>query len=109
MTTYQPGDLLLIAFPYTGGSGSKIRPALVIADTGDADVVIARISSRAPMTPYDVPLTAWAAAGLNGPTSVRTHKLATMEKALVQRFLGHIDAADRPRVATMIRSLLGSW
>ena len=109
MTNFQPGDLVLIDYPYTSGSGSKVRPGMVMADTGDADFVVARLSSQTPVTAYDVPLTAWSSAGLNGPSSVRTHKLVTLKKALVRRLLGHIDAADRPQVAAMMRSLFGSW
>ena len=109
MTNYQTGDLVLIDFPFTGGSGYKTRPAMVIADTGDADIVVAKLSTQPPMSPYDVPLTSWVSAGLNAPSSVRTHKLVTLEKALVHRLLGHIDAADRPHVAAMVRSLFGSW
>lgn len=45
MTNYQPGDLVLIAFPYAGGMQSKQRPGLVILDTGDADVVVARVTT----------------------------------------------------------------
>lgn len=38
--TYQPGDLLLIGFPFSGGSQVKTRPAMVVLDSGDADVVV---------------------------------------------------------------------
>jgi mRNA interferase MazF len=41
MINYQPGDLVLVAFPFTGG-GSKVRPALVLLDTGDDDILVAR-------------------------------------------------------------------
>ena len=41
-TSYQPGEVVLVAFPFTGGPHVKRRPALVILDSGDADVVVAR-------------------------------------------------------------------
>jgi|GEM_PF-3350446 mRNA interferase MazF len=40
---YQAGDLLLMAFPYVGGAQSKVRPALVLLDMGDEDVLVARV------------------------------------------------------------------
>ena len=46
MTTYQPGELLLVAFPFVSGGKSKQRPALAVVDTGDDDVVLARITTQ---------------------------------------------------------------
>ncbi len=109
MMNFHPGDLVLVDYPFTSGSGSKVRPGIVMADTGDADFVVARLSTQSPLTAFDVPLTAWASAGLNAPSSVRTHKVVTPKKALVLRLLGHIDAADRPQVAAMVRSLFAGW
>ncbi len=31
MTVYQPGDLILVAFPFSSGASVKARPALVAA------------------------------------------------------------------------------
>ena len=63
---YRAGDLLLVAFPYAGG-GQKVRPALVLLDTGDADVLVARVTTQPGGTPHDVPLNAWRQAGLRAP------------------------------------------
>ena len=109
MTNYQAGEVVLIAFPYAGGTQTKVRPALVVLDTGDADIVVARITTRPGGTPYDVTLADWQGAGLNAPSTVRLHKLATLEKALVQRLLGRLGAADRQQVAAVVQQTFGSW
>jgi mRNA interferase MazF len=44
-TTYQAGDVVLVDFPMTVSGPGKPRPALVILDTGDADVVLARVTT----------------------------------------------------------------
>jgi mRNA interferase MazF len=59
MTNYQAGDLLLVNFAFTGGGQSKLRPALVLLDTGDADVVVARVTSQPAIAGHDVALTGW--------------------------------------------------
>ena len=46
MTRYEPGAVLLLAFPFTSGAGQKQRPALVVFDSGDDDVVVARITTQ---------------------------------------------------------------
>jgi len=109
MTNYQPGDLVLIAFPYAGGARTKNRPALVILDTGDVDIVVARVTTRIYQTSYDVTITDWHGAGLLAPSVVRLHKLATLEKALIRRHLGRLQQADHQKVSTVMRQIYGTW
>jgi mRNA interferase MazF len=109
MTSYQPGDLVLVDFPLTVSGPGKPRPVLVILDTGDADVVWARVTSQSQNTPFDVAISGWQLAGLLAPSSVRLHKLATLAKSRVRRHLGTLDANDRQAVATVLRQLAASW
>ena len=88
MTNYQPGDIVLVDFPFTSSGPSKPRPALVILDTGDADAVLARITTQVQHTSLDVRISDWQSAGLLAPSTVRLHKLATLAKSRVQRSLG---------------------
>jgi mRNA interferase MazF len=109
MMSYQPGDVVLIAFPYTGGAQTRMRPALVILDTGDADVLVARITTQLHQTPHDVTIADWRGAGLLAPSVVRLHKLAALEKALIRRRLGTLPPAERQLVAVLLRQTYGSW
>lgn len=54
--TFQPGDVVLVEFPFADGQVAKHRPALVLLDIGDADVIAARITSQATRDRYDVEL-----------------------------------------------------
>ena len=98
-TSFQPGNIVLVDFPFTASGPSKPRPALVILDTGDADVVLARITSQTQHTTLDVTISDWHSAGLLAPSTVRLHKLATLAKGRVQRSLGTLSGNDRLRVA----------
>jgi len=51
MTNYNFGDVVLVAFP-THGTLKK-RPALVVLDTGDADIVLAPITTTKRIAPGD--------------------------------------------------------
>jgi len=108
-TNYQSGDLVLVAFPYTTGAQTKARPALDLLDAGDADVLVARVTTQPYGTTYDVPITHWQPAGLLAPSVVRLHKLATLEKTLLRRMLERLTAADRQRIGSVIRATCGAW
>lgn len=108
-TNYQPGELVLVTFPFAGSTQTKNRPALVILDTGNADVVVARVTTQMHQTPYDLPITDWQGAGLLAPSVVRLHKLATLEKALIRRRLGKLQQPDHQRVSALMRQTYGSW
>jgi len=103
--TYLPGDVVLLAFPFADTSGTKRRPALVLIDVGDQDVVVARVTSQPLSTAFDVSLDDWEEAGLVLPSVVRVHKVATLEKTLVERPLGALTPGDWERVRGAIRRL----
>ncbi len=88
MTSYSVGDVVLLLFPFSDGRGAKRRPALMLVDVGDDDIVVARITSQDWHTVYDVPLQAWQSAGLRLPSVMRAHKLATLDKSLVEKRIG---------------------
>ena len=109
MTNYKAGDIVLVVFPFAGGEQSKSRPAMVVLDGGDADIVVARITTQLHQTLYDTPIADWRGGGLLAPSMVRLHKLATLEKALVRRKLGSLQPKDLPIVATMMQRIYGDW
>lgn len=108
-TNYKTGELVLVDFPFTASGQSKPRPALVVIDTGDADVLLARVTTQPRGSVYNVPLRGWQHAGLLAPFLVRLHKLATLAKTRIQRKLGTVDAGDRQQIKMMLQQLADSW
>jgi mRNA interferase MazF len=89
----QPGEFWVANIPFTGGSGSKKRPVLVLWLDG-LDAVVAAVTSAAPRSPTDVPLADWRPAGLRVPSTVRLSRLDCLEQVLLIHKIGAISAAD---------------
>lgn len=91
----QRGDIVIATFPFTDLSGSKRRPALVLATTmPNADSILAFISSVIPpvVNSYELLLTPtdadFAQTGLKVPSILRLNKLVTLERSLITRRIG---------------------
>ena len=105
MTTCRPGDVVLVSFPFADQGQRKKRPAVAVADTGDNDLVVARVTTQRYTTAFDLPIADWKAAGLLAPSTVRLHKLATIDKSLIGPRLGSLSENDRECVSSALRSL----
>jgi mRNA interferase MazF len=109
MASYAAGDIVLLEFPFTDAAGSKRRPALVLLDTGDDDIVVARVTGQLTAAPQDVTLGEWQRAGLLLPSVVRLHKVATLQRKLVDRKLGRLTPDDWSRVVLTLRQTCRSF
>lgn len=97
------GKIVLIPFPFTDLSASKLRPALILYE-GDRDVVVAFISSKIPsqFTESDVvvaenhpefPLT-----GLKVGSVIKLNKIATLSKNLIIGEIGEVGEVIKEEV-----------
>lgn len=85
------GDIVLLKFPFTDGKTFKKRPAFVLKDFEDGDILVCRITSIIYDTRYDVLIKNWEQSGLKLPSVIRLHKIATLEKEMIETILGKID------------------
>jgi len=105
MTEYKLGDIVLIKFPFTDNVTFKKRPALIIKDTNDGDVIVCRITSKSYDSLYDIKLKDWNKYGLKLPSTIRIHKIASLEKDLIETKLGEIDGKVKIEAQKIIRML----
>ncbi|HGJ65318.1 TPA: type II toxin-antitoxin system PemK/MazF family toxin [bacterium] len=105
MKSYNFGDIVLLLFPFADTSESKKRPALILLDSGDDDILVARITSQLYQTFYDVEIISWREVGLLVPSVVRLHKLATLGKRLVDQKLGTLADKDFENIKAKIRDI----
>lgn len=108
MQNYQPGSVVLLALPFSDTATFKLRPVLVLLDTGDNDIVVSRITSQMVKTAFDVEILEWQQAGLMRPSIVRLHKVNTVEKGLVDRQLGILQSNDWQQVRQSIQQIWSS-
>lgn len=95
-------EVVLIRMQFHQAQGSKIRPALVVLDTGDDDFLAAPITSQSRSSEFDFPILNWQAAGLNVPSTVRVHKLAVLAKVDIVRRLGTCSAGDLELLSNLL-------
>ena len=102
------GDVVLVRFPFTDLSATRLRPALIVGRPAE-DVILAFITSHKPAAPphASCPLTPadaeFGATGLKVASSVRLDKLATLHHSLIRRRLGRIGTDTEARVARALR------
>ena len=99
------GDIVLLKFPFTDTKTFKKRPALIINDLNDDDIIVCRITSKIYQTSFDVYINNWEKTGLKLPSVIRVHKLATLEKDMVELVMGKIDNSLKENIRTIITKL----
>jgi mRNA-degrading endonuclease toxin of MazEF toxin-antitoxin module len=99
MTNYEFGTLVPVHFPQSGTTVKKQRPGIVVLDIGNADLVVAPVTSRHRQQAGDMPLTSLLGTGLIRPSWVRLAKVATLLKSDLVRTLGRLADGDRQQVA----------
>jgi mRNA interferase MazF len=88
--------IVLIHFPFTDLTATKLRPALVIHES-DQDVVVAFISSRVPSHLVDSDLLisadhpSFSETGFKRSSVIKFDKVATVSKDLIEGEIGIID------------------
>lgn len=104
------GAIILIPFPYTDFSATKLRPALVLYEN-KYDVVVAFISSKVPadLSHPDIPVLqqhrGFAESGLKVDSIIKLDKIATIMKKYVVGELGELTSEIRAVVNEKIKEI----
>ena len=96
MTTCNPGDIVLVRFPFTDLSTTKKRPGVVISPStfgaARGDVVLLALTGI-PQTDESLRMHEWQSCGLLRPTWVKP-LIATVSNRIVAKQLGTIHERD---------------
>ncbi|HLW08402.1 MAG TPA: type II toxin-antitoxin system PemK/MazF family toxin [Marinilabiliaceae bacterium] len=98
MDSFSFGDIVLLKFPFTDSKSFKRRPALIINDFNDDDIIVCRITSQIYQTENDIMIDSWKESGLKLQSVIRVHKLATLEKDMIELLMGKIDESIKEKV-----------
>ena len=105
MNIIETGTVVLLKFPFTDSISYKRRPALVIRDLEDGDIIVCRITSKIYKSKYDIYLDDWSNFGLKLPSVVRVHKMATLEKDMIETIMGQINETVLSEVKSLYMSI----
>lgn len=89
------GKIVLVPFPFTNLTATKLRPALILFE-GERDVVVAFISSKIPQKPAPPDIVIkeshpdFKTTGLKTSSVIKLDKVATISKDLVVGEIGEI-------------------
>ncbi len=100
------GDVVLITFPFTDLSGSKLRPAVILAET-TLDLTVCFITTQLQwQEATDVQLLPTTFNGLRKQSLIRTSKIATLDKVLAKGLLGQLKPIELTDLNTKLKILL---
>ncbi len=101
-------DIILVRYPFSDVSGTKVRPAIVVhAPHVSQDAFIVPLTSRTTsLLAGEFALANWAEAGLHVPTAVK-RGLYTVHETLIIKIVGRLTHADAERVERALREWLG--
>lgn len=108
MRNYSKNDIIIVRYPFSDLSGSKVRPAVVVnAPHPSQDILIVALTSKTvSLLDGEFLLGDWSAAGLNVATAVK-RGVYTVHERLVIQAIGRLSALDADHLEHSLRGWLG--
>ena len=100
------GDTILVTFPFTNLSGSKLRPAVILFES-NLDFTACFITTQIQwQEPTDVLLLPNQNNGLRKESLIRTNKIATIDRQLAKGLLGKLNNEELLDLNSKLKLLL---
>jgi mRNA interferase MazF len=108
MGAFAAGQVVLLPFPFSDLTGSKLRPALLLASVDRGDWIACQITSNPYADPRAIELEnhAFASGGLQRISYIRPSKLFTANESLIVVSRGSLKAPMLTRVRDTIVVLI---
>jgi mRNA interferase MazF len=108
------GDIVLLDYPYTDGSGSKVRPVLVVQNDRDnqrlMNTIVALITKNVSRVHeptqllIDVGTPDGQQSGLNQSSAVACGNLFTVAQTKIRRVIGTLPASAMAQIDTCLKA-----
>jgi mRNA interferase MazF len=108
MPSYSKHDVILVRYPFSDLSNSKVRPAVVVsASHPSQDIMITPLTSKtSPLLEGEFVLSEWAGAGLNVATAIK-RGIYTVHESLVIKVIGQLMDIDAKQLEQSLQGWLG--
>jgi mRNA interferase MazF len=108
MVTPAVGEIVLVRYPFSDLTQSKLRPAVCLADAGRGDFVLCQITSNAYGDPRSVPLDDpdFSTGCLKVASFARPGKLFTANGILIHGSVGKLNDGAIRRVVNAVIAVL---
>jgi mRNA interferase MazF len=102
------GHVVIIPFPFSDLSGSKRRPAFVIANIPGPDIILCQITSKAKSDPYAVRIekSDFISGSLTLISYVRPNKLFTADKNSILSIAGLVSDTKTTAIISILTDLI---
>lgn len=107
MPNYLKHEVVLVRYPFSDLTSSKVRPAIVVSATHTSlDLfVVALTSKTGGLLAGEFILADWKKAGLNVETAVK-RGIFTIKETLVKKHVGKLEDADAKQLEKSLRDWL---
>lgn len=108
MASYLKNEVVLVRYPFSDLSNTKVRPAIVVNDPHESqDFFIVPLSSRsANLLRGEFILNDWEEAGLNVSSSVKRGIYTVLDTLIIKK-IGTLSERDAQQLDRSIREWLG--
>ena len=108
MGRFVKGDVVVVPFPFSDLSGSKRRPAFVLADLPGDDVILCQITSQQVKDRFSVPLSSvdFAKGSLPVSSNIRPNRIFTADKNIIIKKSGTVKTEVIQKVLQVITDIL---
>jgi mRNA interferase MazF len=108
MPSYSEHDVILVRYPFSDLSSSKVRPAVIVSTSHPSqDIIITPLTSKtSSLLEGEFILSEWAGVGLNVSTAVK-RGVYTVYGGLVIKILGQLTDIDVQQLKQSLRGWLG--